>query len=132
MLNMASDKSLDVYIGKAAKRYSSLFTLPSQRKIILSLCTLCIFGGVLAILPLSSSYHGLALGLMFGASIFFIVVLSDSIITHSSMKTDHVFNLRRCLGLSFFSSLLWFGLIFLGDIVSIFFGNPALWIKFSF
>jgi len=130
MLNMASDKSLDAYIGKAAKRYSLLFTLPSRRKIILSICILCIFGGVLAILPLSSSYNGLTLGLMLGASFFFIVVLSDSIIAHSCMKTDHVFNLRRCLGLSFFSCSLWFGLIFLGDIISIFFGNSDFWIKF--
>ena len=109
---MASGKSLDGYIGKATKRYSSLFTLPSQRTIILSLCILCIFGGVLAILPLSFSYYGFILGLTFGASFFFIVVSSDFIITQSCMKTDHVFNLRRCLGLSFFSSLLWFGFIF--------------------
>lgn len=127
---MASDKSLDRYMGKAAKRYSSLFTLPSRRTIILSLCILCIFGGVAAILPLSFSYNGLILGLMFGASLFFIVISSDFIITQSCMKTDHVFNLRRCLGLSLFSSLLWFGFTFLGDITSVFSGNPDVWIKF--
>lgn len=127
---MVSDRSLDGYIGKATKRYSSLFTLPSRRKIILSLCILCIFGSVLVILPLSFSYYGLMLGLMFGASFFFIVILSDFTITQSCMKTDHIFNLRRCLGLSFSSSLLWFGLIFLGDIISVFSGNSDLWIKF--
>jgi len=130
MLNMASGKSLDGYIGKAAKRYSSLFTLPSRRKIILSLCILCIFGGVATILLLSFSYNGLVLGLMFGISLFFIVVLSDFIITQSSMKTDLVFNLRRCLGLSLFSSLLWLGFTFLGAIISVFFGNLDIWIKF--
>ncbi|UCF58665.1 MAG: DUF2070 family protein [Candidatus Bathyarchaeota archaeon] len=127
---MASDKSLDRYIGKAAKRYSSLFTLPSRRTIILSLCILCIFGGVSTILPLSFSYNGLALGLMFGVSLFFIIVLSDFMITQSCMKTDHVFNLRRCLILSLFSSLFWLGFTFLGAISSIFFGNSDLWIKF--
>jgi len=130
MLYMASDKSLDRYIGKAARRYSSLFTLPSRRKIILSLCILCIFGGVSAILPLSFSYDGLVLGLMFGTSLFFIIVLSDFTITQSCMKADHVFNLRRCLILSLFSSLFWLGFTFLGDIIGVFFGNLDLWIKF--
>ena len=127
---MASDKSLDRYIGKAAKRYSSLFTLPSRRKITLLLCILCIFGGVSTILPLSLSYNGLVLGLMFSASLFFIIVLSDFIITQSCMKADHVFNLRRCLGLSLFSSLFWLGFTFLGAIINVFFGNLDIWIKF--
>jgi len=130
MLNMASGKSLDGYIGKAAKRYSSLFTLPSRRKIILLLCILCIFGGVSTILPLSLSYNGLVLGLMFSASLFFIIVLSDFIITQSCMKADPVFNLRRCLGLSLFSSLFWLGFTFLGAIINVFFGNLDIWIKF--
>ncbi|UCE28464.1 MAG: DUF2070 family protein [Candidatus Bathyarchaeota archaeon] len=107
-----------------------MFTLPSQRKGILLLCILCVLGGALSIPPLSFSYFGIILGLAFGASFFLIVILSDFIVAHSCMKEDHVFSLRRCLFLSLFSSLFWFGLVFLGDVVSLFSGNSSFWIKF--
>jgi putative membrane protein len=48
------------------------------------------------------------------------------------MKADPIYNLRRCSALSLFSCLIWFGAISLGGIVSAFFNNPNIWVKFFF
>jgi len=48
------------------------------------------------------------------------------------MKNALIFNLRRCSALSFFSSLVWFGIILLGGLISALLGAPELWIRFFF
>ncbi|KPV62091.1 MAG: hypothetical protein AOA66_1460 [Candidatus Bathyarchaeota archaeon BA2] len=130
---MAYGVSLDGYISKALKRYSSLFTLPSHARIVFLLCALCVLGGTLAILPFHLSYYGLILSLMFGGIFLFVTLSSDFVISHSSMKRDPIFNLRRCSALSLFSCLIWFGVIFLGSLISVFLENQKnLWVRFFF
>ena len=124
--------SLDEYISKAVKRYSSLFTLPSHVTMAILLGALCLLGGVLAILPFQPSYDGLTLSITFGGIFLFFTLASDFVISRSSMKRDPIFNLRRCSALSLFSCLIWFGVIFLGSLISVFLENPNLWIKFFF
>lgn len=124
--------SLDKYVSGTVKRYSSLFTLPSSVTIVILLGALCLLGGVLAILPLQSSYDGLTLSITFGGIFLSFTLTSDFVISRSSMKKDPIFNLRRCSALSLFSSLIWFGVIFLGSLTSAFLENPNLWIKFFF
>ncbi|MBE0512987.1 DUF2070 family protein [Candidatus Bathyarchaeota archaeon] len=124
--------SLDEYISRAVKRYSSLFTLPSHVAIVILLGALCLLGGVLAILPLKPSYNGLILSVTFGGIFLSFTWASDIVISRSSMKGDPVFNLRRCSALSLFSCLIWFGVVFLGSSMSAFLGNPNLWVKFFF
>ena len=126
---MVSNDSLDKHISNMVKRYSSLFTLPSHKKIVIWLCTLCVLGGLLTIFLLSPNYLGLTLGLIFGLAFFFIVSLSDLMIYFSFMRKDPVFNLRRCSALSLFSCLTWFAIIFLGSFISIFLKNPVIWVK---
>ena len=126
---MASSKSLDKYIDKLVERYSSLFALPSGRMMILLLLGVCFLGGTLAILPLLFSVNGLIVGLFFGAAIFFISVFSDFLTVFSFMKGDPIFNLRRCSGLSFFSSSMWFAITFLGSTLSVVLKDPNIWIK---
>jgi len=129
---LAPGVSLDEYISKTVKRYSSLFMLPSHARIVFLLGALCVLGGVLAILPLQPSCYGFALGLVFGGIFLSVTLSSDFIISRSSMKTDPIFNLRRCSGLSLFSCLVWFGLIFLGSLISVFLENPNFWVRFFF
>jgi len=124
--------SSDEYINKAVKRYSSLFTLPSHAAIAILLGALCLLGGVLAILPLQLSYSGLVLGAMFGGLFLSLTLASDIAISRSSMKGDPIFDLRRCSSLSFFSCLVWFGVIFLGSMISVFLEDSSLWVKFFF
>jgi len=124
--------SLDDYISRAVKRYSSLFTLPSHVAIIVLLGALCMFGGALAILPLQPSYNGLTLSVTLGGIFLSFTLASDFVISRSSMKGDPVFNLRRCSALSLFSCLIWFGVTFLGSLISAFLESPNLWVKFFF
>jgi putative membrane protein len=126
---LVSSDSLDKHISNMVKRYSSLFTLPSHKIIVIWLCALCVLGGLLTIILLSPSYLGLTLGLIFGLSFFFIVSLSDLIIYLGFMRKDPVFNLRRCSALSLFSCLTWFAFIFLGSLISVFLENPVIWVK---
>jgi putative membrane protein len=116
-------------MGTIVKRYSSLFTLPSRQRIILSLFASCLAWGALAIWPSRPSYDGLGLGLAFGVYLFLIAVSSDFAISRLFIERDPIFNFRRCTGLSLFSSLIWLGLIFLGTIISIFLEDASIWIK---
>ncbi len=124
--------STDQYIDKVVKRYSKLFGLPSKSKLTVYIAVLSLHGGILSILPLNLSYENFVLGLGFGVIFFFLTILSDSIIRRTSMKSDLVFNLRRCSALSFFSSLVWFGVIIIGGLTSALLGAPDLWIRFFF
>jgi len=129
---LAHKVSLDEYTSKAVKRYSSLFTLPSHARIVFLLSALCVLGGALAILPLHLSYYGLILSLVFGGFFLFITLSFDFVISHTSMRADPIFNLRRCSALSLFSCLAWFGFMSLGSLVSALFNNPNVWVRFFF
>lgn len=127
-----TNDSTDKYIDKAVKRYSKLFSLPSQKRLIIYLGILTLHGGILSILPLNPSLENFVAGLSFGASFFVLTLFSDVIIRYSSMKNDFIFNLRRCSALSFFSSLVWFAIVILGSLISALLGTPELWIRFFF
>ena len=127
-----TNDSTDKYIDKAVKRYSKLFSLPSQKRLIIYLGVLTLHGGILSILPLNTSLENFVAGLSFGAIFFVLTLFSDVIIRYSSMKNDLIFNLRRCSALSFFSSLVWFAIVILGSLISALLGAPELWIRFFF
>ncbi len=127
-----TNDSKDKYIDKVVKRYSKLFGLPSQRKLIGYLGFLSLHGGILAILPWGLSLDSFVFGLLFGSLFFSLTLISDFMISHISMKSDLIFNYRRCEALSFFSSLIWFGVILLGTLISTIIGAPDLWIRFFF
>ncbi|UCE44488.1 MAG: DUF2070 family protein [Candidatus Bathyarchaeota archaeon] len=126
---MDSTNSLSAYMGRMVKRYSSLFTLPSEKEIILYLCVLCVVWGVLAILPFQLSLGGFALGLILGISLFLINLSSNFVISRLLLAGDPIFDYRRCSALSFFSSLTWLGITILGSILSLLLENPIVWIK---
>jgi putative membrane protein len=130
-VRLTSD-STDKYIDKAVKRYSKLFVLPSRSRIALYLGVLSLHGGILSVLPLGLSLQNFAVGLGFGASFLILTLLSDFIISQTSMKNALIFNRRRCSALSFFSSLIWFGILILGSLISALLGAPELWIRFFF
>ncbi len=133
---MGSSYSLDEYMSKAVRHYSSLFTLPSKSKIILSIGFLCILGGISAIVPLSRFDQTVVVGLFFGATLFVVTIMSDFIVCRSCMKDDPVFNLRRCSALSVFSWLVWLGFMFIGSVISflahVSIESLELWVKLFF
>lgn len=126
---MASDVSFDEHVSKAVRHYSSLFTIPSYKKIVLGLSVLCILGGILAILPLHLSYEGFILGLIFGGFVLYVTISSDFIIHYCCVKRDPILNMKRCAALSLFSCFVWFGFIVFGSALTIFLGNTGIWIK---
>jgi len=127
-----TDESTDKYIDKVVKRYSKLFGLPSQRKLAVYLGVLCLHGGILSLLPLSLSLENFVAGLGFGGAFLLLTLLSDFVVSGTSMRRDLIFNLRRCSALSFFSSLVWFGVMLLGGLISGLLGAPTLWVRFFF
>jgi len=126
---LASSKSLDKYIDKLVERYSSLFTLPSGKVVILLLLVACLVGGTLTMLPVSFSFNGLVVGLSFGAATFFISFLSDILTVYFFMRGDPIFNLRRCSAVSLFSSSIWFAVTLMGSVFSIVLNNSNIWLE---
>ncbi len=112
---MASDKGLEHSIKSAVRHYSSLFALPSYRRILLATFLLCITGGALIVLPLDFSFLGLAVAFQFSALFFALSTFADLTVRQVFMKSDPVYNKKRCAALSMFSNLLWFGFLLVGS-----------------
>jgi len=127
-----NDKSTDKYVDKIVKRYSKLFSLRSQNRVKVYLGFLCLHAGILSILPLNLSLENFVVGLCFGGIFLFLTLFSDFIVSRTSMRRDLIFNFRRCSALSFFSSLVWFGILLLGGLIIGLLGAPELWIRFFF
>lgn len=120
---MAFNQQQD-YIDQAVKRYSSLFNLPSHRKVLLFLFTSCLAGGLFALLPFGQVYFGIAFGLGF----FLITILSDMVVCRL-LRSEPIYNARRCNALSLFSSLVWVLLMFIGTGLGLYFGSADVWLK---
>ena len=116
MVHLASDNPLDLSIERAVKYYSSLFILPSHRKIVLFTFLLCLVGGALTVFLIAQA--PLFLTLQFCLFLFLLSTVSDSVIRQVFLKTDSVYNTRRCAALSMFSILLWFGFLLIGSLLT--------------
>jgi putative membrane protein len=114
---------------RTVEHYSSLFTLPSLPKIILALGVLCVLGGVSATIRLPHLPEILLPGLCFGLSLLVVALLSDFIVSRSTMRTDPIFNFRRCSALTAFSWLIWLSLALLGGMIAILVGSRDLWVR---
>jgi putative membrane protein len=118
-------------IDKTVDRYSLLFTLPSSTNKVLLLHLLVNgIGGITTFLLLNRIPASYFTGLFFGMVFLFITLITDLVVQKSLLKNDPIFNLRRNLSLSLFSSTLWFIIIILGTIMSVFTGSTNLWLKF--
>lgn len=122
---MTLNNSQQDYIDEAVKRYSSLFTLPSHRRVVLFLVLLCFIGGFFTILPFSQPYFGVALGVGF----FCITILSDFAL-RGLLRYEPIYNQRRYNALSLFSNIIWFALMFLGTAFGVYFQDVGTWLKF--
>lgn len=126
---MASEDSLKESMDKAVKRYSSLFKLPSTRRVLLILPLFCIGGGLFSTIILFPSFEGLINGLFIGSALFITNLIVDYAVSTLILGRDTIFNLRRSLALSLFSWILWLLLIFIGVAVALVFGL-SWWIRF--
>lgn len=125
---MASAKSLDYSIERIIKHYSQLFVLPSYRRIVLFTFLSCLIGSVLTISLIAKA--PIVLALQFSLLLFILSTTSDLIIRHGFMKSDIVYNIRRCSALSMFSIQLWFGFLIVGSLLTLFFDSSwGFWVN---
>lgn len=127
---MKTDDSMNNYIEKTVERYSSLFTLPSHRKITMLLFIFSLLSGLLIVFALktfSDFHHTLVLGLTLGATLFVLIMITDFMVHFVSFRRDLIFNLRRCSALSLYSVVVWLGFIILGVIANVL--SYGLWFK---
>lgn len=117
------DKIFNSTLDKAVKHYSSLFMLPSYRKIILFSVFTCMAGGLLSSVSLHLSSWGVAKGIFLGISLFIATLFSNYALVFFVLRRDPVYNLRRTAALSCYSWFLWVLFIFLGSIAAMFFGS---------
>ncbi|MEM2994608.1 MAG: DUF2070 family protein [Candidatus Bathyarchaeia archaeon] len=103
---------------KAVKHYSSLFKLPSNKKIVLILALLCIVGGALSEVASIPSLTGLVNGLLFGCSIFLITLFFDYTAHLVFFRNHPIYDLRRTVGLSLFCWGFWLFFIVVGVVAS--------------
>jgi len=113
---LVSSKSLEYSIERAVKHYSSLFVLPSYRRIALLTILLCVTSSILMLSLIAETR--IVLSLQFGMLLFSLSAVSDLILRRVFLEQDPIYNLRRCAALSMFSLLLWFGFIFIGSLLT--------------
>ncbi|MDH5494517.1 MAG: DUF2070 family protein [Candidatus Bathyarchaeota archaeon] len=123
---MASTKSLEYSIERAIKHYSQLFVLPSYRRIVSLTFLSCVIGSVLTIFLLARA--PIVLALQFSLLLFLLSTISDLIIRQVFMKSDMVYNTRRCAALSMFSILLWFSFLIVGSSLTLLFDSWSFWV----
>lgn len=126
---MGLNDSVDRSINKLVKKYPSLFTLPTLERILLWLYVTFLFGGALSAYSVSPAFHGVALGLLFSFILSSLVVASDHVLSATIMKSDPLYDLRRCCAVSLFSSLTWLFFVLLGSILSMLLGISAVWLR---
>jgi putative membrane protein len=121
---MALAGSQQDYLDKAVKRYSSLFVLPSHGEIVIYLALLCFFGGFLTVFPLTKSFSGVALG-----AGFFLITLFSDVVVRRLLRSEPIYDQRRCDGLSLFSNAAWFALMLIGTALCFYFHSDDIWLR---
>jgi putative membrane protein len=116
-------------MDRVVARYSSLFTLPSYRNIIILLCIQCIVTGVAAFLPLNLSQYGLFIGLFIGILLFSATLLGNYLTAHVLLRRDLILDLRRCSFLSLASNSILLVFVFIAALASASFNSPNIWFK---
>ena len=116
-------------MDKAKKRYSSLFRLPSDRKVILGLASVCTLAGLLSTLTLSPSLVSIGRGLLLGITVFLAGFVGDSATYMFIMTKDTIYNLRRTMAISLFSWGLWLIFILVGIILTPLTGFQIWWLR---
>jgi predicted transporter len=116
-MGMAAEASLNHSMDIAVQHYSSLFRLPSHRKVLFFLAVLCVGGGFFSVVLVSPSLW--QSGICLGFGLFTLSFLADYFTNLFFIKKDTIFDLRRTLALSLFGGphRISFRLFLVGQIV---------------
>lgn len=127
---MASEVSLKQSIDKAKKRYSSLFRLPSDRKVFSALAFVCIVAGLLSAVLVAPSTSGVFNGFLLGLTVFAVGLVAGSITYMLILTKDTIYNLRRIMAISLFSWGMWLLFILAGITLAFLSGLQNWWLRF--
>ncbi len=128
---MVAEDSLKQSMDIAVQHYSSLFRLPSHRKVLALVAFLCVGGGLVSVAILFPSLYGLLSGACLGLALFALGLVADYCTSTFVLKKDTIFDLRRTVALSLFCWGTWFFFIFLGSLVAVGFGF-SWWVRLCF
>ena len=128
MVCVAAEDSLNQSMNKVVEHYSSLFELPSYKKVLLLLALSCLGGGILSTVTLFPSFEGLVSGVFLGLSLFFVTLILDYVVSMLILRRDLIYDLRRTAALSLFCWALWFLFIFVGVAFTLLFGL-SWWVR---
>ena len=128
---METEGSLEESMNVAVGRYSSLFKLPSARKVPLLLSLLCVGGSVLSTIILFPTFSGIENGLLLGFGILLVSLFADYVITALLLRKDAVFDLRRTMALSIFCWAVWFSFLLVGAGISAATSDLRWWMRLS-
>lgn len=127
---MLTEDSLKQSMDRVVKRYSSLFRLPSARKVFLLSALSCVGGGLLSTVALFPSLKGLTYGFLLGLAVFSASLAADYAASTLILKRGTIYNLRRTMALSLFCWAIWLLFIFLGAGLTSLLGLQEWWIRF--
>ncbi len=119
------EDSLNQSMDKAIKHYSSLFKLPSYKKVVCLLALVCVGIGLLSTIFFYSLNESLLKGFYFSLSLFAITLTLDFTTTKIVLKGDLLYDLRRTAAVSLASSGIFFLFIVIGIVLALPFG--MLW-----
>ena len=118
--------SLNHSMDNAKKHYSSLFSLPSLKKTLISNIILCTVGITLSVYTLVPGITSIALGI----SLFAITLITDLFTSKAVLRSDPIFIIRRASAMSLTCWLIWLVFMALGAGLSLIFSS-ILWIKLT-
>ncbi len=127
---MSSKSSLKQSIDKAKKRYSSLFRLPSDRKMFSAVALVCIIAGLLSALTIAPLASSIITGLLLGLTVFAADLVADFLVYLFILTKSTIYNLRRTTAISLFSWGLWLLFILVGAVVVLLSGLQIWWLRF--
>ncbi|MCL1965574.1 MAG: DUF2070 family protein [Candidatus Bathyarchaeota archaeon] len=129
MADNSSNNSLNDSMDGALKHYSSMFFLPSCKRLILFMATICpcIFG--ISLYILFPTDNGLISGLSLGIALFVITLIVDVALSKFVLK-DPIYTLRRTVALSLVCWAFWALFIVIGIVFGVVF-DVFWWFKLS-
>lgn len=129
-VRVANTDSFGQYLDKAVRHYSSLFMLPSYKRIVQILFAVCVTSGLLSTLIFSFSPPGLAYGLILSFALISITMCMNYFLVLFVLRGDPIYDLRRTAALSLFCWVLWLFFIFMGYVAAFFTAFPFWTVKF--
>ncbi len=123
---MAAENTLNHSLGRAQEHYRSLFSLPSLHAALAGVAFLCLATGILSAVFVQT-WQGLANGVLLGVILFAASFAGDMMVSRLVLR-DPIFVLRRTIGLSLVSWLVWFLLILIGTGLGMALGI-GFWVK---